>query len=41
MIDDMGREELDLLRKTVANDGQPQAKDKYEEVVVRRLLKGI
>jgi hypothetical protein len=41
MMDDMGRKELELLRKTVANDGQPQAKDNYEEVVVKRFLKGL
>jgi hypothetical protein len=41
MMDDMGRKELELLRKTVVNDRQPQAKDNYEEVVVKRLLKGL
>jgi hypothetical protein len=33
--------ELALLRKTVANDEQPQAKDNYEKVVVKRFLKGL
>jgi hypothetical protein len=37
----MCRKKLELLRKTIANDGQPQAKDDYEKVVVKRLLKGL
>ena len=35
------RNELELLRKTVANDEQPQSKDDYEKVLVERLLKGL
>jgi len=35
----MCREKLELLRETIANDGQPQAEDDYEQVVVERLLK--
>jgi hypothetical protein len=35
------RNKLELLRKKVANDGQPQAEDDYEKVVVKRLLKGL
>jgi len=35
------RNKLELLRKTIANDGQPQAKDDYEKVVVKILLKGL
>jgi hypothetical protein len=34
------RNRLELLRKTVANNGQPQAEDDYEKVDVERLLKG-
>jgi hypothetical protein len=41
MMYDMCRKELELLRKTVANDGQPQAEDDYEKVVIKRLLKGL
>jgi hypothetical protein len=41
MMYDMYRKELELLRKTVANGEQHQAKDVYEKVVVKRLLKGI
>ena len=37
----MCRMELELLRMTVSNDEQPQAKDNYEKVVVKRLLKGL
>ena len=33
--------ELELLRKTVVNEGQPQANDNYEKVVVKILLKGL
>ena len=36
----MCRKKLELLRKTVANDGRPQEKDDYEKVVVKILLKG-
>jgi hypothetical protein len=36
----MCREKLELLREAVANDGQPQAKDDYEQVVMEELLKG-
>ena len=35
------RKKLELLRKTIANDEQPQAKDNYEKVVVKRWLKGL
>jgi hypothetical protein len=38
---DMCRKELELLRKIVANDGQPQENDDYEKVGVKRLLKGL
>ena len=37
----MCRKKLELLRKTIANDGQPQAKDEFEKVFVKRLLKGL
>jgi hypothetical protein len=37
----MCRKELELLRKTVSNHGQPQAKDNYEEFLVKILLKGL
>jgi len=37
----MCREKLELLRKIVSNGGKPQAKDDYEKVVVKRLLKGL
>ena len=37
----MCRKKLDLLRKTVANDGQPQAEDDYEKVFFKRFLKGL
>jgi hypothetical protein len=37
----MCRKKLELLRKTIDNDGQPQAKDDYEKVFVKRLLKGL
>jgi hypothetical protein len=36
---DMCRKELELLRKTVANDGKPQAKDDHEKASVERLFK--
>jgi hypothetical protein len=41
MMHAMYRKELELLRKTVANDGQPQAEDDQEKVVVERLLTGL
>jgi hypothetical protein len=34
MMHDVYRNELELLRKTVANDEQPQSKDDYEKVLV-------
>jgi hypothetical protein len=37
----MCRKKLELLRKTFANDGQPQEKDDYEKVVVQIFLKGL
>jgi len=37
----MCRKKLKLLRKTISNDEQPRAKDEYEKVVVKILLKGI
>jgi hypothetical protein len=37
----MCRKKLELLRKTIANDEQPQAEDDYEKVVIERLLKGL
>jgi hypothetical protein len=37
----MYRNELELLRKTIANDEQPQSEDDYEKVLVERLLKGL
>jgi hypothetical protein len=37
----MCKNKLELLRKKVANDGQPQAEDDYEKVVIKRLLKGL
>ena len=40
-MDDMGRKELELLRKTVVNGEQPQEEDDYEKVVVKRMLKGL
>jgi hypothetical protein len=36
----MCRKKLELLRKTVANDGQPQAEDNYDIVVIKGFLKG-
>jgi hypothetical protein len=41
MMHAMYRKELELLRKTVANDGKPQAEDDHEKVVVERLLTGL
>jgi hypothetical protein len=38
MMHSMYRKELELLRKTIANDGQPQAKDDHEKVMVEILL---
>ena len=35
------RKKLELLRKTVSNDGKPQAQDDYENVVFKILLKGL
>jgi hypothetical protein len=35
------RKELEMLRKTVVDDGQLQARDDYEKVVFKRLLKGL
>ena len=35
------RTELELLRKTVANDGQPQTENDQEKVVSERLLTGL
>jgi hypothetical protein len=32
---------LELLRKTVDNNEQPQSEDDYEKVLVERLLKGL
>jgi len=37
----MCRKKLELLRKIVANDGQPQAKDDYEKPAFNFFLKGI
>ena len=37
----MYRKELELLRKIVANNEQPQSEDDYEKVLIERLLKGI
>jgi hypothetical protein len=38
---DMCRKELELLRKIVSNGEQTQAKDDYEKVVVKIMLKGL
>ena len=35
------RNRLELLRKTVANNEQPQSEEDYEKVLVERLLKGL
>jgi hypothetical protein len=35
------RKELELLRKTVANDGQPKVEDDHGKAVVERLLTGL
>jgi hypothetical protein len=37
----MCRKKLELLRKTVANDEQPQAEDDYEKSIIEILLKGL
>ena len=41
MMHAMYRKELELLRKTIANDGQPQAEDNQEKAVAERLLTGL
>jgi hypothetical protein len=41
MMHAMYREELELLRKTVANDGKPQAENDHEKVVVEIFLKDL
>jgi hypothetical protein len=33
----MCRKKLELLRKTVSNDGQPHAEDEYKKVVVKKI----
>jgi hypothetical protein len=35
------RKELELLRKTVSNDGKPQAEDDHGKATVERLLTGL
>jgi hypothetical protein len=35
------RNRLELLKKTIANNEQPQLEDDYEKVLVERLLKGL
>jgi hypothetical protein len=35
------RNRLELLRKAVANNEQPQSEDDFEKVLVERLLKGL
>jgi hypothetical protein len=37
----MYRKELELLRKTIANYGKPQAEDDHEKDVVEILLAGL
>jgi hypothetical protein len=37
----MCRKILELLGKTTANDGQPQAEEIYKKVVVEILMKGL
>jgi hypothetical protein len=37
----MCKNKLEMLRKTIANDGQPQTEYDYERVVVKILLKGL
>jgi hypothetical protein len=41
VVYDMCRNKLELLRKTVSNDGQPQAEIDYEKVIVKILLNGL
>jgi hypothetical protein len=41
MMHAMYRKELELLRKTIDNDGQPQAEDDQEKAVAERLLTGL
>jgi hypothetical protein len=41
MMHAMYRKELELLRKTIANDEQPQAEDDQEKAVAERLLTGL
>ena len=38
MMHVMYRKKLELLRKTIANDGQPQAEEDQEKAVAERLL---
>ena len=33
--------ELELLRKTITNDGQPQVEDDHGKAAVKRLLTGL
>jgi hypothetical protein len=37
----VGRNRLELLKKVIANNEQPQLEDDYEKVLVERLLKGL
>jgi hypothetical protein len=41
MMQTMYRNELELLRKTIANDGQPQTKNDQEKDASERLLIGL
>ena len=41
MMHAMYRKELELLRKTIANNEQPQAESDLGKAVVERLLKGL
>jgi hypothetical protein len=41
MMHAMYRKEMELLRKIIANDGQPQVEDDQEKVVVERLWIGL
>jgi hypothetical protein len=41
MMHAMYRKELELLRKIISNDGQPQAGDDQEKAAVERLLIGM
>jgi hypothetical protein len=36
----MSREKLELLRETIANDEQPQAKDDYEKDCCGKIVEG-